>query len=890
MLILDEATSALDATSRVDVFNAIKTWRRGSTTIVITHDLSQITPQDYVYVMAGGVVADHGFRSDLQSRAGPFADMAARQAAQPLPPRDDFEWQPAPDEPLPTESEDRLERRLSRIWDMSSVSLRASRPNSIASLADLGGAETQRRNRTPVKIKRAGVILQSTGMSGHARRVSGSSIPRSVSQESVVLDSEAGHDAPPSSYRHTMQPPPSSYPLTRAQRRLSWTSEDLGSGPYRRHSSTASLSSMRQRAQSPPVHEPSPLRHETSRVSVVTFADDKDKSDIEEFELVDVAIGNEKGGNDTAAASTELNGLTRLPGLITLAKRYYPSMPSKPLLWLSLVGSIAHGVCIPVYSFYLAKLLALVGTSSSRTIALQGGILIAIAAAQGLSYWTQHFGAATVASQWNAQMRGEVYTRVMAQDKSWFDASVNAPAQLAQRLVKDVEDMRNLVAIVAPAMFTMAVMIGLGIIWAMVVGWQMTLIGLSIVPVIGVMYVTSEGAVQRAEERNKGRREAVAKTFFETLANVRGIRGMALEDCFRERFAAEADECRATGLHVGLLVSIAQAVTAGLPLCAQALLLFVAATFIGKGVMAYPNALQVITLVLFSLTFSSQMLIFLPLLSKAKVAARDFHTIAQLSLATAESRGDTRPQITGHVRFEDVSFAYPERSDVTVLSHFSLAVAHGESVALVGSSGCGKSTVAALLQRLYEPTTGRVTVDGAPLCSINAAWLRKHIGVVSQTANLFDDTVLANIKYGAEGSVPLSEVHRACRAANIHDFIQSLPQGYETKLGENASLISGGQAQRIQIARALIRRPKILILDECTSALDVENQRIILDTIDEVKRDCTTVFITHSTEAMKRCDRIVCLQNGRVAEEGSYAGLIAQGGTFAQLMRSGEWE
>lgn len=894
VLILDEATSALDATSRVDVFNAIKAWRRGSTTIVITHDLSQITAQDYVYVMAEGVVADHGFRNDLEARAGPFQDMAARQAAQPLPPRDDFEWRPAPAKPLP----DPGERRLSRIvgWNMSTVSLRPdlSRPASIASLADLGNVEMQRRNKTPVKVKRAGMILHTTGTPGHARKVSGSSVPRSISQESLVVESDLGH-APagsPVKQRHSMQPPPSSYNLTRAQKRLSWTSEDLGNGPYRRHSASASTSTVRlhhQESQAS-LYDASRWRREASRVSVVSMEDKFDKTDgVEEFELVDVVLGDEKHDAVELPAETE-TASGKLPGLTALIRRYYPALPSKPLLWLALFGAVAHGAAIPIYSFYLAQLLALVGTKDSGKIAVQGAVLIALSAGLAAAAWVEHFGGAAVAARWNAQMRADTYARILAQDKGWFDSSANAPAQLTQRLVKDVEDMRNLVAMIVPAILVTCIMIGLGIVWALVVGWQMTLIGISIVPVVGAMYAFAEGAVQRAEERNKGRREAVAKTFFETLANVRGIRGMALEDCFRERFAREATECRSSGFHSALVVSIAQATNAGLPLCAQALLLFVAATFIGNGTMTYPASLQVLTLVLFSLTFSSQMLIFLPLLTKAKVAARDFHRLATLSLVTAESRGDARPTITGDIRFEDVSFSYPERPDVTVLAHFSLSVTRGECVAIVGSSGCGKSTVAALIQRLYEPVSGRVTLDDRPLGSISASWLRRHIGVVSQTANLFDDTVLANLRYGAKVDVPLSEVHDACRAANIHDFIESLPQGYQTKLGENASLISGGQAQRIQIARALIRKPRILILDECTSALDVENQRIILDTIDAISRDCTTIFITHSTEAMKRCDRIVCLQDGRVAEDGSYASLIAKGGTFAQLMRSGEWE
>ena len=179
-------------------------------------------------------------------------------------------------------------------------------------------------------------------------------------------------------------------------------------------------------------------------------------------------------------------------------------------------------------------------------------------------------------------------------------------------------------------------------------------------------------------------------------------------------------------------------------------------------------------------------------------------------------------------------------------------------------------------------------MDKYDLCKAEPKWLRSHIAVVSQSANLFDASVAQNIAYGSD--VSLIDIVQACKAANIHEFITSLPQGYDTNLGENASLISGGQAQRLQIARALVRQSSLLILDECTSALDVDNQRMILDTIVKVKATRTTLFITHSVEAMRRCDRIVCLGGGVVAEQGRYDDLIARGGVFAQLMQTGEWE
>lgn len=222
-----------------------------------------------------------------------------------------------------------------------------------------------------------------------------------------------------------------------------------------------------------------------------------------------------------------------------------------------------------------------------------------------------------------------------------------------------------------------------------------------------------------------------------------------------------------------------------------------------------------------------------PLLTKAKVAAADFERIRTLSPTTSESIGRAHFPITGDVTFQHVAFRYPTRPD-TVFADLSFSLRPGEAVAIVGPSGAGKSTVAALLQRLYGPTSGTIKLGNYDLSTADVKAVREGIAVVSQTPHLFDASVADNIRYG--GTASLDEVVAAAKEARIHDFVAGLPQGYETKLGENASLISGGQAQRLQIARALLRHAKILILDEATSALDVENQAGILDTILAIKK------------------------------------------------------
>jgi ATP-binding cassette, subfamily B (MDR/TAP), member 1 len=225
---------------------------------------------------------------------------------------------------------------------------------------------------------------------------------------------------------------------------------------------------------------------------------------------------------------------------------------------------------------------------------------------------------------------------------------------------------------------------------------------------------------------------------------------------------------------------------------------------------------------------------------------------------------------------------------VSVLTDISLEIKENECVAIVGASGSGKSTIASLLQRLYEPTSGSIHLGVFNLNELDVHYLRDHVAVVSQQPNLFDATIAENIAYGSN-SLSDDDIEAAARAANVHDFILSLPKGYHTMVGENAALISGGQAQRLQIARALARRSSILILDECTSALDATNQAAVIETIRRAKVGRTTLMVTHKPQVMQMCDRIVLVSDGAIAEQGTYQQLIEKRGLFAQLASGGEW-
>lgn len=223
-------------------------------------------------------------------------------------------------------------------------------------------------------------------------------------------------------------------------------------------------------------------------------------------------------------------------------------------------------------------------------------------------------------------------------------------------------------------------------------------------------------------------------------------------------------------------------------------------------------------------------------------------------------------RLHGEIRFENVSFAYPTRPDQTVLKNFSLTLRPGETIALVGASGSGKSTIASLLERFYEPSTGSIKIDGYKLSDISPHWLRGEvIGFIEQQPILFATTILENIRYGRPDA-QLDSVFEVSKQSQSHDFIKALPEGYETNVGERGAQLSGGQRQRIAIARALLKNPKILILDEATSALDASSEADVQTALDAAVLDRTTLVIAHRLSTIKNADLIVVLDKGSVVE------------------------
>ncbi|KAJ7675480.1 P-loop containing nucleoside triphosphate hydrolase protein [Mycena rosella] len=781
VLVLDEATSALDPTSRVAVFDAVRRLRQGRTTIVITHDLAQISDNDFVYVLKDGCVVESGRRADLDIYLhGVFSSMASHADA---PVRQEV----SQTRPVVAEKTVHVSHLTSRPLPFGHLFLSTDIPNLTATAP-------------PSALTRVARVAQFT----------------------PNIASFSWHRTP-SPYK----------PLP------------LPSTVFTR---------------------PPSLRFTPS----LNFVLDKER----DMFVSDIKV-------EVASSSATAEAPSTLWGLLC---ELYPTIPYKPLVFIGLVVCLLSGAITPVFSFLLSRLFfeVSIGAQDTPTINKYGAIVLGVAALDGLLMGLKYFIMQAAAMAWVTRLRKDAFARVLRQDKKWFDA--RAGGALGLVLIKDGDDARELLASVAGQFLVVGAMFSVGLVWALLKGWQLALVGFAIVPVFAAAMAAQTGFVARCEMRNKRAREEVATRYYETISNIRGIRSMRFEGVFQSQFDKATDRALAVARKGAFVEGCTYGVACGLIYLAEALLFYFGAVLVARGTYTYLQMVQVMNLVVFTVTIGSQLMAFTQRITKSLQATRDFSELLRLPTRTDESDGFLRPRLDGSITFHNVGFSYPGRVDAPVLQDINMEIQVGECVAIVGASGSGKSTLAALLQRLYEPTFGAISIGLDNLRSTDIVHLRQHVSIVSQQPTLFDATISENISYGSD-SLSHADVRRAAEAANVHDFIMTLPQGYETTVGENASLISGGQAQRLQIARALARPSKILILDECTSALDDGNQAAVLDTLRHAKVGRTTVMITHKVPVMMMCDRILVVHEGRIAEEGTYEELIRRRGVFAALVR-----
>lgn len=371
----------------------------------------------------------------------------------------------------------------------------------------------------------------------------------------------------------------------------------------------------------------------------------------------------------------------------------------------------------------------------------------------------------------------------------------------------------------------------------------------------------------------------------EAISNIRTVAAFCAEEKVVDLYAQELIEPAKRSFTRGQIAGIFYGVSQFFIFSSYGLALWYGSVLMGKGISGFKSVMKSFMVLIVTALAMGETLGMAPDLLKGNQMVESVFEVIDRKTQVKGDSGEEVTKVQGTIELRGVEFSYPSRPDVILFKDLNLKVSAGQSMALVGQSGSGKSSVIALILRFYEPLAGKVMVDGKDIKKLKLKSLRKHIGLVQQEPALFGTSIYENILYGKEGATE-PEVLEAAKLANAHTFISALPEGYNTKVGERGVQLSGGQKQRVAIARAILKNPAILLLDEATSALDLESERVVQQALDRLMKNRTTVMVAHRLSTIKNADRISVIQDGKIIEQGTHSSLVDnKDGAYYKLIK-----
>jgi subfamily B ATP-binding cassette protein MsbA len=501
--------------------------------------------------------------------------------------------------------------------------------------------------------------------------------------------------------------------------------------------------------------------------------------------------------------------------------------------------------------------------------------LLLIAVAQSLTGFGQTYLIGRAGERVVANLRKALYAHVHMMPLRFF-ASTRV-GELTSRLSNDVMTIQEAVTSTILNLVSQTVVLVGGVVIIFVMSFQLTLVILAVVPlaILGILLLGR--IIRRLSKQVQDHLAEITATAEEALAGVRIVKSFAREPYEVTRYSDRVEQLYRTSMARVTVRAIVTPIIGFLAFVAIAIVLWVGGRLVIAGQL---TAGQLVAFLLYTIMVASPIGIFTGLYSQFQQAIGASDRVFELLDTPPEMRDDADaqplPPIVGDVCFERVTFDYGDDTEArVVLRDIDLVVKPGEVAALVGPSGAGKTTLVNLLPRFYDPTAGRITIDGHDIRHVQVRTLREQIGIVPQETALFSGSVHDNIRYGKLDATQ-EEIEAAARAANAHDFIMALAQGYDTLVGERGVKLSGGQRQRVAIARAILKNPRILILDEATSSLDTESEQAVQEALERLMRDRTTFVIAHRLSTIVNADRIVVLADGKIVEQGDHATLLAR--------------
>ncbi|KAL3833184.1 hypothetical protein ACJIZ3_007920 [Penstemon smallii] len=547
------------------------------------------------------------------------------------------------------------------------------------------------------------------------------------------------------------------------------------------------------------------------------------------------------------------------------------------------MGAILFGAIQPLYAFAMGSMISVYFMPDhsviKERIRIYALCFLGLAVFSMLINVCQHYNFAAMGEKLTKRIRERMLSKMLTFEIGWFDQDENSTGAVCARLAKDANVVRSLVGDRMALLIQTFSAVIIACTMGLAIAWKLALVMIAVQPLIIICYYFKRVLLKNMSKKAMKAQFESSKLAAEAVSNLRTVAAFSSQARILQMLEKAQEGPKKESIRQSWFAGIGLGTSQSLMTCTWALDFWYGGKLIAEGFIGAEALFQTFMILVSTGRVIADAGTMTNDLDKgANAVGSVFAVLDRYSLIEPEDPDGFKPdKLMGHIELHDVEFAYPARPNTIIFKGFSIDIEAGKSTALVGQSGSGKSTIIGLIERFYDPSRGVVKIDGRDIKSYHLRSVRKHIALVSQEPTLFAGTIRQNIAYGAFEDTDEVEIIEAAKAANAHDFIAGLKDGYDTFCGDRGLQLSGGQKQRIAIARAILKNPAILLLDEATSALDTQSEKVVQDALERVMVGRTSVVVAHRLSTIHNCDTIAVLELGKVVEKGTHSSLLGKG-------------